>query len=57
LVFNFLDFVFKERDFSIESFVLELGFTSHIFELKVLFLNLIFEFSNVEFLEFIVAEL
>jgi hypothetical protein len=57
LVFNFLDFVFKERDFSIESFVLELGFTSHIFELKVLFLNFIFKFSNVEFLEFIVAEL
>ena len=57
LVFNFLDLVFEERNFSIESFILELGFTSHVFELKVIFLNLIFKFSDIEFLEFIVAEL
>jgi hypothetical protein len=57
LVFNFLDLVFEERDFSVESLVFKFRLTSHVFNFKILLLNLILKLPDVEFLQFVVAEL
>ena len=57
LVLDFLDLVFQERDFSVESLVFKFGFTSHVLKFKVLFLDFILEFSDVELLQLVVAKL
>lgn len=57
LVFDLLDFIFEERNFSIKSFILKLGLTSHVFELEVLFFDFVLELSDVELLQLIVTKL
>ncbi len=57
LVFDFLDLVFEEGNFSIKSLVFEFGFTSHVFKFEILFFNFILEFSDVKLLQLVVTKL
>lgn len=57
LVLQLFNFISQERDFSIESFIFELRFSSKILYFKVLFFNLIFEFSYIQLLKLVVSVL